>query len=146
MLAHWQTRSVYLTLLAVALLSVAVSAEQTTSKPGIHDFTHVMMNRVVIGSVADVFSNYRHGQPITVVLILEFATDDPLNEPDLLQVRLCGDHGELEAVVHTNITLIYTLASQSRLTGCLRLISSEPWQDGSKWHIHDFQARRNETE
>jgi hypothetical protein len=55
-------------------------------------------------------------------------------EPALLQVRLCGDQiGKLEHAVHTNITVIYELASQSRLTGCLNLISSEPWQDSSTW-------------
>jgi hypothetical protein len=67
--------------------------------------------------------------PLTVIHILEFSTDALLKEPALLQVRLCGDQsGRLGPAVHTNITLVYDLASKNRLTGCLSLITSEPWQ------------------
>ena len=93
----------------------------------------IRTERVVIGSVADVSPRSENNRLITVVHMLEFRTDVPLKEPTLLQVRLCGDQStRLEPAVHTDIMLVYELASPSKLTGCLRLISSEPWQDKSK--------------
>ncbi|MBZ5667165.1 MAG: hypothetical protein LAO30_21500 [Acidobacteriia bacterium] len=101
--------------------------------------TQVNTERVVIGSLADISARYENGKPLTVIHILEFKTDAFPNEPNLLQVRLCGDQsGALGPAVHTNIILAYDLASQSRLTGCLSLISSEPWQDSSKWRTITF--------
>ena len=99
-------------------------------------------DRVVIGFLADVSARYENGKPITVIHMLEFSTDLFLQEPTLLELRLCGDQrSTLEAVLHTNITLVYRLASQSRLTGCHDSLSSEPWQDGSKWETVTFTPK-----
>jgi hypothetical protein len=124
-------RSLWCPILALAL-SVSSSAELDAAKLQLHNFTEVKTERVVIGSVADISARYENGTPITVIHILEFSTDVFLKEPTLLQLRLCGDQsGRLEPAVHTNITLVYNLASHNRLTGCLGLISSEPWQHSS---------------
>jgi len=88
--------------------------------------------KAVVGSVADISTRYENGKPITIIHILEFSTDLFPLEPTLVQVRLCGDQGALDAAVHTNITLVYNAASHSRLTGCLSLISSDPFADGSQ--------------
>lgn len=134
-------RSLSFPIFALAL-SASCFADLAASKPGVPTFTQVKSERVVIGSLADVSARYENGRPITVIHILEFKTDLFPEEPNLLQVRLCGDqNGRLEAVVHTNITLIYELASQSRLTGCLRLISSDPWQDSSPWQTVTFNSK-----
>ena len=126
-------RCLWFPIFALALLANS-SAELTAPKPTLHNLTQVKTERVAIGSVADISPQYENGKPITVVHILEFRTDVFPTEPRLLQVRLCGYLSErLEPAVHTNITLIYDLASQSRLTGCLRLLSAEPLQDRSKW-------------
>ncbi len=120
-------------------LSASSSAELTAPKLDLHNHTQVKTERVTIGSVADISSNYENGKPITVVRILEFRTDVFPREPMLLQVPLCGYLSErLAPAVHTNITLIYDLASQSRLTGCLRLLSAEPWQEPSRWQTVTF--------
>ena len=89
--------------------------------------------KAVVGSVADISTRYENGKPITLIRILEFSTDLFPLEPTLVQVRLCGDQRALDAAVHTNITLVYNPASHSRLTGCLSLISSDPFADGSQW-------------
>ena len=95
--------------------------------------------RIVIGSLADVSVRYENGKPLTVIHMLEFRTDVFPKEPELLQVRLCEDQGgRIRPAVHTNITLTYNPASQSRLTGCLSLISVEPWQDTSEWQTVTF--------
>jgi len=120
-------------------LSASSSAELTAPKLELHNLTQVKTERVAIGSVADISPQYENGKPITVVHILEFRIDVFPTEPRLLQVRLCGYLSErLAPAVHTNITLIYDLASQSRLTGCLRLLSAEPWQETSKWQTVTF--------
>jgi hypothetical protein len=122
-------RSLWLPILALGL-SASSSSELATPKPDLHTITHVKTERVVIGSLADISVRYQNGRALTVIHILEFSTDVPFQEPDLLEVRLCGDQGAgLEPAVHTNIRLVYNPASQSRLTGCLTLITSEPWQD-----------------
>jgi hypothetical protein len=124
-------RSLWFPIFALAL-SVSSPAERAVPKPELQSFAPVKTERVVIGSLADVSVGFQHGKPITIIHILEFSTDVFLKEPDLLEVRLCGDQGgSLESAVHTNIRVIYNLASRSRLTGCLNLISSEPWQDAS---------------
>jgi len=121
-------RSPRFLILALAM-SLSSSAETAASKPELHNFTQVKTERVLIGSVADISARYENGMPLTVIHILEFSTDALLKEPALLQVRLCGDQsGRLGPAVHTNITLVYGLASKNRLTGCLSLITSEPWQ------------------
>ena len=89
--------------------------------------------KAVVGSVADISTRYENGKPITLIHMLEFSTDLFPLEPTLVQVRLCGDQGALDAAVHTNITLVYNPASHSRLTGCLSMISSDPFADGSQW-------------
>jgi hypothetical protein len=89
--------------------------------------------KAVVGSVADISTRYENGKPITLIHILEFSTALFPLEPNLVQVRLCGDQRALDAAVHTNITLVYNPASHSRLTGCLSLISSDPFADGSQW-------------
>jgi hypothetical protein len=59
-----------------------------------------------------------------------------------LQVRLCGAHSALEAAVHTDIALVYNPVSHSRLTGCLSLISNEPWRDSSRWQTVTFNSHK----
>jgi len=133
-------RSLSFLILALAL-SVSSFAHLAASKIEVPTFTQVKTERVVIGSLADISARYENTNPITVIHILEFSTDVAPREPDLLQVRLCGDQtGRLDHAVHTNITVIYELASQSRLTGCLNLISSEPWQDSSTWQTVTFNS------
>jgi hypothetical protein len=117
------------------------AAAATAPWPESNDLTQVNTQRVAVGSVADILSRSENNRPITIVHILEFKTDDFWRKPPLLTVRLCGDHsGTLEPAVHTNIILIYDIASPSRLTGCVRLISSEPWQDNSKWQTVTFTS------
>jgi hypothetical protein len=122
-------RPFWLPVLALALSEIS-SAKRAAPKPELHNFTQARTERVVIGSVADISARYENGTSITVIHILEFSTDVFLKEPNFVQVHLCGDQGvRLRPAVHTNITLVYNLASPSRLTHCLSLISSEPWQD-----------------
>ena len=119
----------------VLALSVSCVAEQAPATIDLHNFTRIQTERAVVGSVADISARYELGTPITVIHILEFSTDIPLREPNLLQVRLCGDQSRrLGPSIHTNITLIYNLASPTRLPGCLPLISSDSWQDDNKPH------------
>ena len=135
-------RSLWCPILALAL-SVSSSAELDAAKLQLHNFTEVKTERVVIGSVADISARYENGTPITVIHILEFSTDVFLKEPTLLQLRLCGDQsGRLEPAVHTNIPLVYNLASHNRLTGCLGLISSEPWQHSSTGQTLTFNPNK----
>ena len=132
-------------LILTSALSVSCSAELATFKSELHTLTQVNTKRVVIGSVADISARYENGRPITVIHILEFSTDVFPKEPNLSQVRLCGDqNGRLQPTVHTNITLVYNSESQSRLTGCLSLISCEPWQDSSKWQTVTFNSNNVE--
>jgi len=105
-----------------------------SSKVEVRRVTPVKRKRIIIGSVADVSVSQIHGSLITVIHILDFSTDVLPKEPNLLEVRLCGDQsGGIGPMVHTDVTLVYDPSSQSRLTGCSGLISSEPWQDNSKW-------------
>ena len=135
-------RSIWFLILALAL-SLSSLAELAPTKPELLNFTQVKTERVVIGSVADISVRYENDETITVIHILEFRTDLFTKEPALLQVRLCGDQsGKLEPAVHTNIALAYNLASQSRLTGCLSLISSESWADSSKWQTVTFNSNK----
>jgi len=135
-------RSLWLPILTVAL-SVSSPGEVPSPKPDLLTIKHVMTERAVIGSVAGISARYENGQPITVVDILEFKTDVFPKEPSLLEVRLCGDQsGGLEPAVHTNILLVYDLASHTRLTGCLPLITTEPWQDSSKWQTVTFNPSK----
>jgi hypothetical protein len=131
-------RSLWFPILALAL-PVTSSAELSASKPELQHFTQIKTERIVIGSVADVTARYEHNEPITIIHILEFSTDAPPKEPTLLRVLLCGDQSSrLGPVVHTNITLVYNLASHKRLTDCLSLISSEPWQDSINSQVLTF--------
>lgn len=133
-------RSLLIPIIALAL-SVNSSADLTVSTREMPDVQQIKRERVVIGSLADFSAGYDNGTTITVIHILEFRTDVFPGEPTLLPVRLCGDqHRSLGAAVHTNITVIYELASHSRLTGCHNLISSGPWQDGSKWQTVTFNS------
>lgn len=121
--------------IAVALDSFA---KPISPQHDICHFTQLKAERTVIGALSDVSAKYDHGRSITVIHILEFETDVFPQEPVLWEVRLCGDQSNiLEPSVHTNIAIVYALASTSRLTGCLGLISVDPWQDSSKWQaIH----------
>jgi hypothetical protein len=98
------------------------------NSPELHNYIQVKTKRVVVGSVADISARYENGKPITLIHILEFSTGLFPLEPALLQLRFCGEQRALNAAVHTNITLVYNPASQSRLTGCLSLLSSDPSQ------------------
>jgi hypothetical protein len=88
----------------------------------------------IIGSLADVKTTRDHGQPLTVLHILDFRTDAFPGEPDLLQVRLCGDWSNaFSGVIHTDISLVFDPASPSKSTDCQPFISLDPWQDDSHW-------------
>ncbi len=120
-------------------LSLCSFADLTLSKPDSTSLPHRTTQRVVIGSVADVTAKYENGQPITVIHILEFKTDPFPQEPEYLQVRLCGNQYEkLKPLVHTNISLVYNPISQTRMTGCLPLISTGSWHDDSRWQPVTF--------
>jgi len=135
-------RSLWLPILTLAF-SVSSTGELSSSKPELVTLKHITTERAVIGSVADISSRYENGQPITVVHILEFKTDVFPKDPSLLEVRLCGDQsGGIEPAVHSNILLVYDLASHTRLTGCLSLITTEPWQDSSKWQTVTFSPSK----
>jgi hypothetical protein len=121
-------------LFASLLFSVALHATNSSSKAASLGLTKLDTTRTVVGSLADVFIEYRHAQLISVAHILDFRTDDALKEPALLQIRLCGDQtSTLYPLVHTNLTLVYDASSPSRSTGCLRLLRAAPWQDGGPW-------------
>ena len=127
-----------LLLLAASFVCAANSSSPNATGPELRNHTQAETKRAVIGSVADISVRYENGKPITLIHILEFSTDRFPLEPNLLQVRLCGTHSALEAAVHTNITLAYNPVSHSRLTGCLGLISNEPWRDSSRWQTVTF--------
>lgn len=136
-------RSVWVLILAIAL-SIASVAEFAPYKRAFHDHKPVKTERVVVGSLADISARYENGKPVTVIHILDFSKDVYPNEPTLLQIRLCGDQADtLGQVVHTNISLVYDLASHSALTGCLTLLGAEPWQDGSRWQTVTFNPPTN---
>ena len=131
-------RSSWFLILALALAHT-FSGEPTASTPHVKDFLQVQTERAVVGAVADVSITYKNNEAITVIYILDFSTDAFPKEPSLLQVRLCGDQSsKLGPAIHTNITLVYNLASQRKLTGCLDLISNRPWRDSSKWQTINF--------
>lgn len=90
--------------------------------------------RLVVGALADISANHARGTPVTFLHILEFTSNWTPQEPSLLEVRLCGDYSrDLAGSVHTNISVVYRLASASRSTGCLSLVSVQPWRDYSPW-------------
>jgi hypothetical protein len=90
-------------------------------------------NRTVIGSIASVDAHFESGRPVTTIRVLEFSKDYGLGEPTLTDVRLCGDQsGSLYGI--SNVSFVYSLISPSALTGCLPLVSAEPWQDSSRWN------------
>ena len=128
-------------LFLASALSVSSSGKLVAPKPELQYSSHVNTQRAVIGSVADITSKYENGTLVTVVHILESRTDLFPREPALLQVLLCGNQASsLSLVVHTNITLVYNRASQSRLSGCLNLISIDPWQNHSNWQAVTFTS------
>ena len=103
--------------------------------------TQLKTTHVVIGSVADILVDYQHAGVTTVMHVIEFSTDPFPNEPMLLEMRFCGGYSkQLEAAVHTNVTVIYDLRSPNRRSGCLRLISVEPWRDDSPWQTITLQG------
>jgi hypothetical protein len=86
------------------------------------------LKRTVIGSLADGSVRYENGRPVTLIHILEFRTDVFPGEPKLSELRLCGDNSSiLDSAVHTNVVVVYGLASASKLTGCLGLIRVDRW-------------------
>jgi len=94
----------------------------------------VPATRLVVGALAEVSVDHAHGKAVTFLRILEFTSDWTPQEPTFLQVRLCGDYSrDLGASVHTNISVVYRLASSNRSVGCLSLVSVQPWHDGSHW-------------
>jgi hypothetical protein len=118
----------------VLSLLIRSSADLAVSKSEVRNVAQMTPERIVIGSLADVSARYDNGTTITVIDVLEFSTDTPLKEPNLLEVRLCGDQrNRLEPAVHTNVALTYLVASHSRVTVCHTLVSNVSWQDGSKW-------------
>ena len=120
-------------LLTASFVCAGSYSGPNASVPELSNCMQVKTKRAVVGSVADISTGYENGKPITLIRILEFSTDLFPLEPTLVHVRLCGDQRALDAAVHTNITLVYNPASHSRLTGCLSLISSDPFADGSQW-------------
>jgi len=124
----------------VLVLSVSVTIQPPEHRPAARSLAEGAATQLLIGSLADVSVAYAAGKPTTVVHILDFKRDAFPQEPYFSQVRLCGDHSrELAVAVHTNIALVYGLASPSRSTDCLSLISVRPWQDDSKWQTVTFE-------
>jgi len=96
--------------------------------------THRSTNRLLVGAVADISVSYVRGIPVTSMNVLEFTPIWTSEETPTPQVRLCGAlHRSLAPFLHKNVRLTYASESPSRSTGCLRLISIEPWHDNSKW-------------
>ncbi len=90
--------------------------------------------RTVIGSLADISVVTAHGKRVSSVDILVFSSNWTPNAPVPQAVRLCGDYDrELMPLVHTNVSMVYKLASASLSTGCLSLVRIEPWRDQSPW-------------
>ena len=127
------TRGVRLAGLTIAI-SALLHATAAPSRSNPQTLARVASAQHIIGSLADVKAARDHGQPITVIHILNFRTDAFPGEPDLLQVRLCGDWSNaFSGVVHTDISLVFDPASPSKSTSCQPFISLDPWQDDSRW-------------
>jgi len=127
------TREVWLAVLTIAL-SALLHATAAPSRSNPRPLARVASAQHIIGSLADVKATSDRGQSLTVVHILDFRTDAFPGEPDLLQVRLCGDWSNaFSGVVHTDISLIFDPASPSKSTDCQPFISLDPWQDDSHW-------------
>jgi hypothetical protein len=121
------------TILVVVLLSIGCLAESAMPKPGLREPRFAKTeSKTIIGSIADVSAVYENEKPVTIIHILDFSTDQGFGEPKLSQVLLCGNQSE-KIEPHTDISLTYNPASPSALTGCLSLLSAEPWQDNSRW-------------
>ncbi len=127
------TREVWLAVLTIAL-SALLHATAAPSRSNPRPLARVASAQHIIGSLADVKTTSDRGQSLTVVHILDFRTDAFPGEPDLLQVRLCGDWSNaFSGIVHTDISLIFDPASPSKSTDCQPFISLDPWQDDSHW-------------
>ncbi|MGA9507728.1 MAG: hypothetical protein WBV55_03680 [Candidatus Sulfotelmatobacter sp.] len=127
------TREVWLAVLTIAL-SALLHATAAPSRSNPRPLARVASAQHIIGSLADVKATSDRGQSLTVVHILDFRTDAFPGEPDLLQVRLCGDWSNaFSGIVHTDISLIFDPASPSKSTDCQPFISLDPWQDDSHW-------------
>jgi len=120
--------------LLIMAVSAALSATAAPPKAGLRAVSQAGSVRLVIGSLADVAATHEQSQAMTIIHILDFRIDAFPGEPDLLQIRLCGDWSNaLAALVHTNIAFVYNQASPSKSTDCLPFISLEPWQDDTLW-------------
>jgi hypothetical protein len=127
------TRGVRLAGLTIAI-SALLHATAAPSRSTPQALARVASAQHIIGSLADVKATRDHGQLLTVIHILDFRTDTFPGEPDLLQVRLCGDWSNaFSGVVHTDISLVFDPASPSKSTDCQPFISLDPWQDDSYW-------------
>ena len=127
------TREVWLAVLTIAL-SALLHATAAPSRSNPRPLARVASAQHIIGSLADVKATSDRGQSLTVVHILDLRTDAFPGEPDLLQVRLCGDWSNaFSGIVHTDISLIFDPASPSKSTDCQPFISLDPWQDDSHW-------------
>lgn len=105
-------------------------------------FSHAT-TRTVIGALSDISSDYAHGRPVTLLQVLEFTPNWTPLEPKLLRVPVCGDYSEdLTFLVHTNIRVVYRLASPSKSTGCLILLNIQPWRDDNRWQTIVFDSSR----
>jgi len=125
-------RPLWLAILVFA--SSAGSFSKPTAPMHVDRSIHVRTSRRVVGALADVSVDQAHGRPVTSLHILEFTSKWTAQEPALLEVRLCGDYShDLAASVHTDISIVYRLTSPSRSTGCLSLVSVQPWRDDSPW-------------
>jgi hypothetical protein len=125
-------RPLWLAILVFA--SSATSFSKPTAPTPVDRAIHVPATRLVVGSLADVSVDQADGGPVTFLHVLEFTSNWTAQAPALLGVRLCGDYSrDLAASVHTNISIVYRLASSSRSTGCLSLVRVQPWHDDSPW-------------
>ncbi len=112
------------------VLSLNPASDPRTPVPNWQKVETAERTRTVIGSLADMSLRPEPARSITVIHILEFATDDPLREPHLLELRLCGNHSRLFApAVHTNVSLVFDPTLHHRGWDCLNLKKSEPWND-----------------
>ncbi len=138
--------------LLVACLASLGSAKQTTLK--IEPRTPnapVEAGLTLVGSLENVSVEYRNGELVTVVSIMEFSKNQTpfgdnsqpsssphfslrkevkitLPPPVISTAVLCGDRKEIDPLYHTNVTLTYNPVSSRRQTGCFDVLQIGPWE------------------
>ena len=124
---------------SIAVLVVALSACRATvllnpdharSVPLVAKVLTINMQ----GPVEDTWVEFNHGAALTVVLIIDSATDIWWEKPHSTRLLFCGDSNSiLKDAVHTNVLLTYDPSSPNGTTDCLKLIRVDPLEDNSPW-------------